>query len=113
MIAAGGIGNLEALKTATINGANYIGAGQDIGSLEVGKLADLLVLDKNPLEDIENTQYIKFVMQNGRLYDPETMNEVGNSPKERAPFYWEVNGYNQAFEWHEESESFIHGNCRH
>jgi imidazolonepropionase-like amidohydrolase/Tol biopolymer transport system component len=113
MIAAGGIGNHEALKTATINGANYIGAGQDIGSLEVGKLADLLVLDKNPLEDIENTQYIKFVMQNGRLYDPETMNEVGNSPKERAPFYWEVNGYNQAFEWHEESESFIHGNCRH
>ncbi|WP_271855785.1 amidohydrolase family protein [Patiriisocius marinus] len=113
MIAAGGLSNLEALKAATINGANYIGAGKDIGSLEVGKLADLLVLDKNPLENIENTQYIKYVMQNGRLYDPETMNELGNSPKERAPFYWEVNGYNQAFEWHEESGSFIHGNCRH
>ena len=113
MIAAGGLSNLEALKAATINGANYIGAGQDIGSLEVGKLADLLVLDKNPLENIENTQYIKYVMQNGRIYDPETMNEVGNSPKVRAPFYWEVNGYNQAFEWHEESGSFIHGNCRH
>ncbi|EDM44659.1 WD40-like repeat/amidohydrolase domain protein [unidentified eubacterium SCB49] len=113
MIAAGGIGNHEALKAATINGANYIGAGQDLGSLEVGKLADLLVLDKNPLEDIENTQYIKFIMQNGRLYDPETMNELGNSPKTRAPFYWEVNGYNQAFEWHEESGSFIHGACEH
>lgn len=113
MIASGGMSNHEALKAATINGANYIGAGKDLGSLEVGKLADLLVLDKNPLDDIENTQYIKFVMQNGRLYDPETMNELGNSPKERAPFYWEVNGYNQAFEWHEESGSFIHGNCRH
>ncbi len=113
MIASGGIGNHEALKAATINGANYIGAGQDIGSLEVGKLADLLVLDKNPLEDIENTQYIKYVMQNGRLYDPETMNELGNSPKERAPFYWEVNGYNQSFEWHEESGSFIQGACAH
>lgn len=113
MIAAGGIGNHEALKAATINGANYIGAGNDIGSLEKGKLADLLVLDKNPLDNIENTQFIKYVMQNGRLYDPETMNEIGNSPKKRKPLYWEVNGYNQSFEWHEESGSFIHNHCRH
>jgi imidazolonepropionase-like amidohydrolase len=111
MLASGGLSNHEALKAATINGANYIGAGQDIGSLEVGKLADLIILNKNPLDDIENTQYIKYVMQNGRLYDPNTMNEVGNSPKEREPFYWEVNGYNQAFPWHEETESFMRGGC--
>ncbi|MGK0385703.1 MAG: imidazolonepropionase-like amidohydrolase/Tol biopolymer transport system component [Patiriisocius sp.] len=111
MLASGGLSNHEALKAATINGANYIGAGQDIGSLEVGKLADLIVLDKNPLEAIENTQYIEHVMINGRLYDANTLNEQGNHPKERAPFYWEVPGYNQAFPWHEETQSFMRGGC--
>ena len=113
MLKAGGMTNLEALKTATINGANYIGAGQDIGSLEKGKLADLIVLDKNPLDDIENTQYIQYVMANGRLYDAETLNELGNRTKQRPQLYWEANGYNQAFEWHEESNSFMHGACNH
>ncbi len=113
MLAAGGMSNHEALKAATINGANYIGAGDDIGSLEVGKLADLIVLDRNPLEDIENTQYIKNVVQNGRIYDANTMNEIGNYPSERPPFYWEVNGYNQSFEWHEDSNGFTHQGCQH
>lgn len=113
MLAAGGMTNLEALKAATINGANYIGAGQDIGSLEKGKLADLIVLDKNPLEAIENTQYITYVMANGRLYDAETLNEIGNRSKEKPKLYWEANGYNQSFEWHEETQSFMHGGCTH
>ncbi len=86
MLASGGLSNHEALKGATINGANYIGAGQDIGSLEVGKLADLIVLDKNPLEFIENTKTIEHVMINGRLYDTNTLNEVGNNPKPALPF---------------------------
>ena len=111
MLASGGLSNHEALKAATINGANYIGAGQDIGSLEVGKLADLIVLDRNPLEEIENTQYIQHVMINGRLYDANTLNEQGNHPKKRAPFYWEVPGYNQAFPWHEATDSFTKGGC--
>ncbi len=111
MLAQGGMSNLEALKAATINGAHYIGAGNDIGSLEVGKLADLMVLSKNPLEAIENTLYIDKVMINGRIYDANTMNEIGNSPKERKPFFWELSKSNQAFPWHEETQGFMNGGC--
>ena len=111
MIAAGGMSNLEALKTATINGANYIGAGKDIGSLEEGKLADLIVLSKNPLDDIENTQFIDKVMVNGRIYDANTMNEIGNYPNERKPFFWELSKSNEAFPWHEETQGFMNGGC--
>jgi len=106
MLQQGGMSNHEALEAATINGANYIGAGYDIGSLKVGKLADLIVMDKNPLEDIRNSESIIYTMVNGRLYDTETMNEIGNHPKERAKFYWENNKYNEAFPWHEQSQSF-------
>ncbi len=111
MLQQGGMSNLEALKAATINSAEYIGAGEDIGSLKEGKLADLIVMDKNPLEDIENTQTIEMVMINGRLYDTETMNEIGNNPKERLPFFWEMEKYNQAFPWHQETHGFMDGGC--
>ncbi|MBU2929008.1 amidohydrolase family protein [Winogradskyella psychrotolerans] len=107
----GGMTNHEALKAATINSANYIGAGNDIGSLKKGKLADLIVMDKNPLEDIRNSESIIYTMINGRLYDTETMNEIGNHPKERTEFYWENNKYNQAFPWHEDSQSFTRETC--
>ncbi|GAA3580301.1 amidohydrolase family protein [Snuella lapsa] len=111
MLQQGGMSNHEALKAATINGAKYIGAGNDIGSLKVGKLADLIVMDKNPLEDIKNSESIIYTMINGRLYDTETMNEIGNYSKKRDKFYWENNKYNQAFPWHEESESFTIPGC--
>jgi imidazolonepropionase-like amidohydrolase/Tol biopolymer transport system component len=111
MLAAGGMTNHQALAAATINGANYIGAGNDIGSLEIGKMADFLVLTDNPLENIEHTESIEMVMINGRLYDANTMNEIGNSPKERLPFFWENNNYNQAFPWHEETNGFMDGGC--
>ena len=55
MLQQGGLSNHEALKAATINGADYIGAADEIGSLEKGKLADLIIMDKNPLEDIKNS----------------------------------------------------------
>lgn len=107
----GGMSNLETLKTATINAANYIGAGKDIGSLEVGKLADILVLDKNPLEDIQNSNSLRYTIINGRMYNVDTMNEEGNEPKARKKFYWENSKYNAAFSWHEETESFMEHHC--
>ena len=111
MLAHGGLTPLEALQAATINAANYIGAGNDIGSLKKGKIADLVILSENPLEDIENTQTIEMVMANGRLYDANTMDEIGNHPKKRAPFYWENEKYNQAFPWHEDTQGFMDGGC--
>ena len=80
-------------------------------SLENGKLADILVLDKNPLEDIQHSNSLKYTMINGRLYDSETMNEIGNTIKNRNKFYWENAKYNAAFPWHEESDSFMEHHC--
>ena len=86
----GGMSNHDALKVATINGAQYIGMGKEIGSLKEGKLADLIIMDKNPLEDIKNSKSITHTMINGRLYKSDTMDEIGNEPKKRRPFYWEI-----------------------
>jgi imidazolonepropionase-like amidohydrolase len=61
----------------------------EIGSLETGKLADLLVLDADPTADIRNSDKINRVMLNGRLYDPLTMNEVVTGSRKRAAYWWE------------------------
>jgi Imidazolonepropionase and related amidohydrolases len=111
MLQQGGMTNFEALKAATINAANYIGAGKDIGSLKKGKLADLIILGEDPLVNIENTESVEMVMINGRLFDAKTMNEIGNHPNEREPFYWELNKSNNSFPWHDEIQSFMYGGC--
>jgi len=75
-MASGGIKPYDLLRVATIYGAEAIGLAEDIGSLEVGKLADILVLDADPLANIRNTNSIRFVMKGGRMYDASTLNEV-------------------------------------
>lgn len=80
MMAMGGMTNHEALRAATLNGAKAVGLDGDIGSLQNGKLADLIVLDADPLADIKNTLTIRYVMVNGRIYDASNMAQIGNHP---------------------------------
>lgn len=88
-IASGGMPVHDVLRTATIVGAEAIGLSKDLGSLEVGKLADLQVLDRNPLENIRNTNSIRYVMRNGRLYEAETLKEIWPRVKEiEQPWWW-------------------------
>jgi Tol biopolymer transport system component/imidazolonepropionase-like amidohydrolase len=69
----GGMSNANALCCATWNGAWYLGMDHDIGSIEKGKLADFLVLDKNPIEDIHNSNTIRWTVKNGEVYDGDTL----------------------------------------
>jgi imidazolonepropionase-like amidohydrolase len=84
----GGATPLEALRHGTVDGARIYGFS-DIGSLEPGKLADLVVLSDNPLENIRNTDHIEKVMLNGRLYDAATLNETVTGNRQRQPYFWE------------------------
>ena len=101
MMQQGGMTPMEALRTATINSAKSLGFDEQTGSLKAGKLADLIVMDKNPLENIYNTESVKYTMVNGRLYDAETMNEIGNYNKPRTRFYWEISKNAETFPWYE------------
>ena len=89
MFAQGGMSALNVIKAATIDGAKYIGMDKDLGSLEKGKLADLIILNANPLTDIRNSDKIDQVMLNGRLYDAQTMNQLYPQQIEREAFYFE------------------------
>jgi imidazolonepropionase-like amidohydrolase/Tol biopolymer transport system component len=90
MFVQGGATPLQAIRYATLNGASYLGMNKEIGSLENGKLADLVVLDSNPLDDIRNSEKIKYVMVNGRMYDSLTMNETGSREKVRTKLWFEL-----------------------
>ena len=65
--------NSGVIKIATHNGARALGILDDIGTLEPGKVADIVVLQRNPLDDIRNTQTIVRVFRAGREYSPESL----------------------------------------
>lgn len=100
LLSQGGMSNHRVLRAATLNGARTLALDEQIGSLEPGKLADLIVLDKNPLEDIRNSNSVRYSLVNGRLYDAHSMNEIGNYDRPRTKFYWEIGDYH-GIDWNE------------
>jgi Tol biopolymer transport system component len=87
-LASGGMSNLDVLRSATLRGAEALGLADDLGSIETGKLADLIVLNKDPLQDIHNTNTIRYVMKNGELFDGETLDELWPAQKALSPLWW-------------------------
>ena len=85
----GGMTPVEALRAGTIESAKSLGMDRDVGSLEVGKLADLVILTGDPTQDIRNSDDIAQVMLGGRLYDARTMNETITGDDRRMPYWWE------------------------
>jgi Tol biopolymer transport system component/imidazolonepropionase-like amidohydrolase len=88
-LAQGGMSEMEVLRAATLAGADYIGMENDLGSIEIGKLADLVILDGNPLDDIRHTETTRHVMANGRLFATDSMDEVAPRQQARPAFWFE------------------------
>ncbi|MCY2961941.1 MAG: amidohydrolase family protein [Planctomycetota bacterium] len=84
-----GITNLQALRCATLSGARYVGLDKDLGSIEPGKLADLVVMEKNPLDDIRNSESIRWTMLDGRLYDARTLAPADGRAGVAPTYFWQ------------------------
>lgn len=89
MFVQGGMTQHEALRAVTLDSAHYIGMDHALGSLEVGKLADLAIIDGNPLTNIRDSDKITHTMVGGRLFDATTMDEIGGRAQEAKDFYWQ------------------------
>jgi cytosine/adenosine deaminase-related metal-dependent hydrolase len=72
-----------------LHGARYLGLDRDLGSIENGKLADLIVIEGNPLTDVRLSTQIRYTLANGRLFDAVTMNQAGSAARPRGGFWWE------------------------
>lgn len=88
-MAMGGMKPMEVLRVATLDGAEAIGLEKDLGSLEPGKLADLVVLDRNPLADIHNTNSVHWVMRGGMLYSGDNLDEIWPQAKKTPERWWQ------------------------
>jgi imidazolonepropionase-like amidohydrolase len=84
LMVEGGLTPLEALRTATLNPARFLGKLDDLGTVEKGKLADLVILDANPLEDIHNTTKINAVIAQGKLSDRTDLDRLMREAEEMA-----------------------------
>jgi imidazolonepropionase-like amidohydrolase len=82
---------MHALRSATKVGADALGFSGDLGSIEIGKLADIILLENDPLIDIKNTAKIKYVMKNGILYDAKSLDTIWPVKREMGPQYWHNN----------------------
>jgi imidazolonepropionase-like amidohydrolase len=89
-MSAAATGPMGALEVASLHGARFIGRERDLGSLEVGKLADFMVLNSNPLVNIRNTTDIRYVVKGGVVYDDETLDEVWPRQRPYGTPYWLV-----------------------
>ncbi|GMV05482.1 MAG: hypothetical protein AMXMBFR53_17600 [Gemmatimonadota bacterium] len=89
MMASAGMDRHDALRAATLLGAEAIGFGDDLGSLEPGKLADLVVLDANPLDDLAHTRDVRFVMKGGRMWAAESLDEVWPERRALPTYLWQ------------------------
>jgi Tol biopolymer transport system component/imidazolonepropionase-like amidohydrolase len=88
LMSRGGMPLHDVMRVGTIFGAISIGLDRDLGSLEAGKLADLIVFDGNPLQDIRSVLKPRYVMRNGQLFESETLNEVWPQKKPLDPRWW-------------------------
>jgi imidazolonepropionase-like amidohydrolase len=89
-LSEGGMSNLDVLRVATLESAKAIGLDDEIGSIEIGKMADLVVMDKNPLEDITHTNTVSRVMVNGTLYDASSLAQQWPEKKDPPKPWWQT-----------------------
>lgn len=92
MFGQGGMSPLQALRAGTLGGAKYLGMDKELGSLEPGKLADLLVLDSNPLENLRHTRTVRYTVLNGRVYEAATLDQVWPREEKRPQLFFQREG---------------------